>query len=73
MDTRQGFPDLIVAELIEGVEIRPDRAGEENRVLWDDGETRAEVVEFDLRNIDAVDSDAPFAALKEAEEGERQC
>jgi hypothetical protein len=36
VDTHQGFAELVVAELAEGVEIRSDGPGEQNGILGDD-------------------------------------
>jgi hypothetical protein len=47
MDSLQGFVELEVRELVEGVEVGADCAREENGVLGDDGKAGAEVVEFD--------------------------
>jgi hypothetical protein len=35
MNAHQGFAELVVAELVEGVEIRSDRPGEQNGILGD--------------------------------------
>ncbi len=41
MDAHQGFAELVVAELIEGVEIRTDGTREEDRILGDNCEPSA--------------------------------
>ena len=41
----EGRPDLVVVVLLEGVEVDPEGAGEEDRVLRDDGQLLAEVVQ----------------------------
>ena len=72
MNTFEGVAELGIGVLVEGIEVRADGAGEENRVLGDDGKTAAEVVEVDLGDVDAVDEDLTFAGGEEAEEGEGQ-
>ena len=44
VDTLEGFTELGVGELVEGVEVGADGAGEEDGVLGDDGETGAQVM-----------------------------
>ena len=39
------LPDLVVVVLLEGVEVDPEGAGEEDRVLRDDRQLLAEVVQ----------------------------
>ena len=70
MNTHQCFPQFDIAELIEGIEIRADGARKQDRILWNNGQTGAQVVEFNLRNIDAINRNAAFPSLKEAKEGE---
>ena len=41
----EGLPDLFVVVLLEGVEVDPERAGEEHRVLRDDRQLLAQVVQ----------------------------
>ena len=53
--------------LVERVEIRADCAGEEDWVLWYDCDTAPQVVETDLRNVDAVNVDRALACFQEAE------
>jgi hypothetical protein len=67
------LPEVVVVVLLEGVQVELEGAREEDRVLGDDGEPPAEVVEADLGGVDAVDGDVPLGGLDEAEqaEGER--
>lgn len=58
MGSHQGFLEFIIGELVERVEIRANGAREEERILWDNGQTRAQVGELDLGNINAVDRNA---------------
>lgn len=58
MGSHQGFLEFIIGELVEGVEIRADGARKEERILRDDGQTRAQVGELDLGNVNAVDRNA---------------
>lgn len=41
MNTFEGFTELNIGELAEGVEVGADCAGEEDGILRDDGEARA--------------------------------
>ena len=41
----EGLPDLLVVVLLEWVEVDPERAGEEDRVLRDDRQLLAQVVQ----------------------------
>lgn len=59
-----------VGVVVEGVEVGADGAREEDGVLRDDGEARAQVVQVDLGNVLPVDVDAAGAGFDEAEEGE---
>lgn len=61
------FSDLVVRELVKGVEICADGAGEKDGILWDDCEARAKVVEADGGDVDAVDADATLSGFKESE------
>ena len=51
-----------------GVEIRADGAGEEGRLLGDDGDGGAESGEFNVESVDAVDGDAAGTGIYETEE-----
>ncbi len=72
MHALEGVAEGGVGLVVEGVEVGADGAGEEDGILWDDGEAGAEVVELDLGDVDAVDVDAAGARFEEAEEGEGQ-
>lgn len=54
MGSHQGFLEFIIGELVKGVEIRTDGAREEERILRNDGQTRTQVGELDLGNVNAV-------------------
>ena len=41
----EGLPDLFVVVLLEWVEVDPEGAGEEHRVLWDYRQLLAQVVQ----------------------------
>lgn len=67
MDSLKGLAQLEITKLVEGVEIASDRAGKENRVLGNDGQTRTEIVYFYTRDVDSVNGDASLAGFEEAE------
>jgi hypothetical protein len=73
VDTFEGFAELDIGELIEGVEVRADCAGEKDRILRDDRKTGTQVLEFDGRDIDSIDNNTAFSGFKESEKRERQC
>lgn len=50
-------PDIVIGVDAEGVEVEPQRAREQHRVLRDDGDARAQLVQPDRRHVDAVDQD----------------
>ena len=72
MNTLEAVPELIIGVVIEGVEVASDCAGEEHRVLGNDGQARSEVVELDLGDIETVNADGARASLQEAEERQGQ-
>lgn len=50
-------PDVLVGVHAEGVEVHAQRAREQHRVLRDDGDARAQLVQPDGGDVDAVDQD----------------
>ena len=52
-----------VAVFVKGVEVGAQRAREENRVLRDDGQSAAEILEADLGDVDAIHHDAALLGL----------
>lgn len=70
MYAHQGFPEIEITELIKWIEIGTDGARKQDGVLWNNSQTGAQVMQFNFRNIDAVDRNAAFSSLKKAEEGE---
>ena len=64
--------DLIVAVTLEGVQVHPERAGEEHWVLWHNGQFAAQIVQTHLADIAAVDHNAPVVALNDAEQSQCQ-
>jgi len=63
-------PHRVVAVLIEGVDVEPNRPRKEHRVLRDHGHGRAEPVEAHRRRGDAVQQYLSAAGLHQAEEGQ---
>ena len=61
-------PDFFVGVNSKRVEVEAQRAAEKRRLLRDDRELFAEVVEVQLRDVDAVDLDAPLERLDDAEQ-----
>ena len=68
VDLAQDAPDPVVGVLVKGVEVAPQGAGEEERVLGDDGYAGPEGAQSDLEDIDAVDPDLTDG-LGKTEEG----
>lgn len=68
-DGAEGDPDVVVRELLKGVEVEAEGAREEDGVLGDDGEVRSEVAEVHLTDVDAVDLDLARGEFDDAEDG----
>lgn len=67
----EAVTQLGVGMPLEGIQVGPHGAGEEHRVLRDDGEPAAQIVQLDLGNILPVDVNGARTCLEEAEERER--
>ena len=63
MHTLEGVVEFGVGVLVKGVQIRADGAGEKDRVLRYDCDAASEVVEADLRHVDAVNVHRTLARL----------
>ena len=63
----QGRPHLLVAVAAEGVQVHPEAAGEEDGVLGDDGQGGAEGPQAQLRDVQAVYSDAATSSFRQPE------
>ena len=68
MSAAQGVIQLGVRLGVERVDVAAQRATEQERVLGDDTDARAQVMEADLADVDAVDDDAAGMQLGHAEE-----
>lgn len=55
----QGIEALLVRVLAERVEVGADRARKEDGLLGEESESRAEVVQADLGDVDAIDAAYP--------------
>lgn len=55
MSVLQRAPDVVICVHIEGVQVHSQGAGKEDRVLRDDGDPGAQLVEADGRYIDTID------------------
>ena len=62
----------VVVVLVAGVEVHPEGAGEQHRVLRDDGDARSQVVQPQGRDVQPVDHDAALRGLHDAEQRQRQ-
>ena len=51
VDAAEGVAQLVVRVVVEGVEVASHGAGEEDGVLWDDGQSAPEIVQFDLADV----------------------
>ena len=65
-------PHVLVGELAVGVEVDAQRAGEEHGVLGDDGDARAQRVQPQEGDVDAVDQNLAGGSLHDAEQPQRQ-
>jgi hypothetical protein len=72
VDALKTVTELGVGVVVEWIEVGADGSREQDRILRDDGKARAQIVELDGGDVDAVDVDASGASLQEAEERERQ-
>lgn len=72
MHADKRIAEVRVGVLVKGIEVRAHGAGEQDRVLGDDGQAGAQGMQVDCGDVEAVDVDAALAGLEEAEEGERQ-
>ena len=61
-------PDLRVGILAELVEVAAHGACEQHRILWDDGDATAKIVETESGDVNAVDDDATVNESAHAEE-----
>ena len=64
----EAHPQLRVGVFAVRVDVRPQRAGEEHRILRDDGEATAQRGQRHARDVDAIDEDGDGAQLGDAEE-----
>ena len=62
----------VVAVLVAGVEVHPEGAGEQHRVLRDDGDARSQVVQPQGRDVQPINHDAALRGLHDAEQRQRQ-
>ena len=68
----QRLPDVIVRLCIERIKIDAQRAREQDRILRDDGQPRAERMQTELGNVLPVDHDRTTGRLDDAEQCQRQ-
>jgi hypothetical protein len=59
----QSPPYCIVIIRIKGVQIRPDCAFKQHGVLWDDSDSRTEVVGTNERNVLPINGDISLCAF----------
>lgn len=71
----QGLPELLVRLGIEGINVVANSSNEELRVLRDDTEPRAQILDADRVDVNAVDQDLTvgrgFEAVESRDEAER--
>lgn len=72
MSVLEGAPHLLVLVLLEGVQVDSESAREEHRVLGNDGQSRAECVQTQLGNVDAVNMDGASGRFDDAEQTKRE-
>lgn len=63
-------PYLEVIMLVKGVQVSAERPGKQDRLLRDDAELGAQVLQTDFADVNAVNQDFPIACLVDAEESE---
>lgn len=51
MSVFECFPNFVIGMFVERIQVHTQRAGEQYCVLWDDGETRTEIVQAHISNI----------------------
>ncbi|KAJ8871220.1 hypothetical protein PR048_027526 [Dryococelus australis] len=56
----ESCPQLLVGELVEGVQVLPQRRGEEDRLLRNNGDALSQVVKADRLGVHAVYQDGSF-------------
>ena len=70
IDVRQRLPDLDVRVLVVGVEVGAHGTAEQHRILRNSGNASTYIVKSQLEDVDAIEEDAAFVRLDEAEEGD---
>ena len=70
MHTLKRVVEFRIRVLVKRIQIRADCAREKDWILWYNRNAAPQVVETDLRNIDAVDVYGAFACLEEAEQSQ---
>ncbi|KAK9594089.1 hypothetical protein V6Z93_005536 [Aspergillus fumigatus] len=50
--------------LVERIEVGPDRAGKQCRILRDNTHSRTQMMELDLADVDVIDENAPFLSFE---------
>lgn len=63
MNAPEDFFEFVVREVVERIKVGADCAGEEDWVLWDNCEARAEVVQLYSRDVHAVNNNTSFFVL----------
>mmetsp|Transcript_38462 Transcript_38462/g.115331 ORF Transcript_38462/g.115331 Transcript_38462/m.115331 type:complete len:259 (-) Transcript_38462:4107-4883(-) len=67
-DAGEDFVQTFVGVLVEGVEVRADRAGEEDGILRDDGDLLPQLLETEGADIDIVDGDGATGELYDSQQ-----
>jgi hypothetical protein len=67
----QRRPDLVVPVFSKRINVPPDRPGEDQGILRDDGEAPPQEGQAQLLGVDAVNQDVPFEGQEAEEDGEQ--
>lgn len=71
MDTLKTLLQLLVGVLVKRIQVGADGTREQDGILGNDGQARAQAVKTDLGNVDTINGDGARAGLQEAEESQR--
>jgi hypothetical protein len=50
----QDIPQLVVTEFIKGIQVPADVSEEKHRILWNNGDARAKVMESKVERVEEV-------------------
>lgn len=68
MHSLQGVENFEFAVLVEWIKVRPDRSREQNRVLRNNRQPAAQIVQFDFRYVDSVNVNTTPSCFQKPEQ-----